>query len=538
MASRKFTITGLNSHDSIMLKAAVDTASGFAAGLWEFTPELADAQLVFFDADNPQVKAAIEQLNERENVPLLVSCSSSEQQDQVSAHFALLPPFIYKNVLPVLRQVDALAGSAPAGQAVSAQGRQTVQPAATDRTNSDKNRSATSTQKSINIASQSVSQGADYKLCHLIDEIIAANKSVEISHPDFPSIRICTEKHWFIFAGDLSHFSKLFRTNVSEFTATELGDEIRKHAFSGHFPKALWELVYTATLLGSDGKLMPPMSIDDRLFLTRTPEFDMAPHNEKHIAIADYMLSHSATVKEIASNRGIDLETVIAFCNACQAIELLIVSTEPANKLSRLISKIVDLKKSVEIYHPDYPLISICAEKDWFIFPEDLKKHNKLFTTDLGEFSVEERGDEIRKKAFSGAFPKALWELVYIATMHATEGKLFRPLQAHDQLHLKKKPDFEYVPHTDQHVILAEYMLRYSDTLPVIAENTGVNLKTVIDFCNMCQSINLIERNSDRFFSFAVTEEAPTLESVVEHPQSSRKPGLINSLMTNLGKKV
>lgn len=537
MALRKFTITGLNAHDSIMLKAAVDTASGFATGLWEYTPGLSDAQLVFFDADNPQAKAAIQQLKELENGPLLVSCSSSNHQDLISAHFALLPPFIYKNVLPVLRQADALAGT-PVGEAASVQGRQTVQPAATDRTNSDKNRPATSSQKTINTVTPSVPQGADYKLCHLIDEIIAANKSVEISHPDYPSIRICSEKHWFIFAGDLSKYSKLFRTEVSEFTAIELGDEIRKHAFSGHFPRAIWELVYAATLLGSDGKLMPPMSMNDRLFLIRPPEFEMVPHNEKHIAIADYMRSHSASVKEIASNRGIELETVIAFCNACQAIDLLIVSGEPANRLSRLISKIVDLKKSVEIYHPDYPLISICAEKDWFIFSEDLKKHDKLFSIDLDEFSVEERGDEIRKKAFSGSFPKALWELVYIATMHATEGKLFRPLQAHDQLHLKKKPDFEYVPHTDQHIILAEYMVHYSDTLPVIAENTGVNIQTVIDFCNMCQSINLIERNSDTFFPFAITEESPTIESAIEHPQPSPKPGFISALMTNLGKKV
>ena len=547
---RKIAISGLEKSERVLLKAAIQTASGFETGPWEFTDEISVAQALILDPNSTPGREVVESFTDRDDAPLLVGTTNSNAnanaKERSVLKFMIEQPFVYNNVLTALRQIDRLVKDPVDNLKVTANDSQ-------DRKEQNKVKVEAKTKAKVKVenkkeikhpvpeVSEVVSIGKDQipedsKLHHLIKEIISENKSIEISHPDFPSIKICTEKHWFIFSGDLDNQTDLFRRNVGEFTIEDKGDEIRKQAFSGSFPKALWELIYTATLSGTEGVLLNPLLPEDHLHLIELPEFEKAPHSNQHIAIADYMISHSATAGEIAKNLEIEISTVNDFCNACQAIGLLIATGEPQNRLFRLINKIVEQKKSIEITHPDFPTIDICAEKDWFIFSEDLNKHTEMFCVDVGEFSFENRGDEIRKQAFGGAFPKSLWELVYTATMFGTEGKLLSPLQATDRLSLIKKPDFDYVKHTKEHVILADYMAMNSDTVHDVAVNTEVDLREVIDFSNMCQSIHLIERNAVEQIPFSEDEGDITSESNIEHTESKASK-LIHSI-TNIGKKV
>ncbi len=543
MSVRKITTTGLDNKERIILKAAIETASGFETGPWEFTGELSVAQAIILDPNSKSGQTIIKSYDEKNDAPLLVGVTNSDSKKQAVLPFMIEPPLIYNNILATLRQIDRLVKDPTDDEGAAHdrkdQNKVKVQ-ARTKLTLKPKNKNES--EQKIPEVSDVVSIGKDQiqdgsKLHHIIKEIIGENKSVEISHPNFPSIKICTEKHWFIFSGDLDKQTDLFRTSVSEFTVEEKGDEIRKQAFSGSFPKALWELIYTATLSGTEGELLDPLKSEDQLHLIELPEFEKAPHSEQHIAIADYMISHSATAVDVANNLEIELSTVIDFCNACQSIGLLIATGEPQNRLFRLINKIVEQKKSIEITHPDFPTIDICAEKDWFIFSEDLNKHTAMFCVDVGEFSFENRGDEIRKQAFGGTFPKSLWELVYTATMFGTEGKLLSPLQATDRLSLTKKPEFDYVSHTKEHIVLADYMATSSDTVHDIAVNTDVDLKDVIDFSNMCQSIHLVERNVVKQAPLSESAGDTTIESKVEHTESKASK-LIHSLISNISKKV
>ena len=245
-------------------------------------------------------------------------------------------PFAYKNVLAILRQIDPLVKSPE--DLVSSKKASSVDHKKKQRQKLKPQKESSDNSKSEKLTSEVVSSveneaSGNYKLYHLIKEVIAENKAIEISHPEFSSIKICSEKHWFIFPEDLDKQTRLFRTSVNDFTIEEKGDEIRKQVFSGVFPKALWELVYTATLLGTEGELLEPLLAEDQLHLIELPEFEKAPHNEKHIAIADYMISHSATAGEVADALEIELSIVIDFCNACQAIHLIETNTEELDSL-------------------------------------------------------------------------------------------------------------------------------------------------------------------------------------------------------------
>jgi len=543
---RKIAIAGLEKNDKLILKAAIETASGFETGLWECTDNISLAQAIILDLNSKTGHKIIEDFAEKDNAPLLIGVVNKKLQDQTIVRFMIEQPLNYHNVLATLRQIDLLVKDP-----VKADANQET--ANNDRDRKDQNQIKTPTKvksadkkskQQIPEVSEVISIVKDdptenSKLHHLIKEVISKNKSVEISHPDFPSIKICSEKHWFIFSGDLSKQVDLFRTSVNEFTVEEKGDEIRRQAFSGSFPKDIWQLVYVATLFGTEGTILEPLQAEDQLYLIEPPEFEKVPYTEQHIAIADYMISHSATVGNVENILKIDLSTVIDFCNACQSVGLLIASGEPQNKLFRLINRIIEQKKSVEITHPDFPPIDICSEKDWFIFPKNLNDYKEMFCIDAGEFSFENRGDEIRKQVFSGTFPKSLWELVYTATMYGTEGKLLKPLQATDRLKLIKKPEFEYVNYTDDHIALANYMVVHSDTVHDIAVNMDISLCDVIDFCNMCQSVNLVERNTTELTSFSEKKEKK--EEKAEETEviqtESRAPNLIQSVISNLGKK-
>ena|GEM_PF-2550154 len=546
MSIRKIAIAGLEKNDKLILKAAIETASGFETGLWECTDNISLAQAIILDLNSKTGHKIIEDFAEKDNAPLLIGVVNKKLQDQTIVRFMIEQPLNYHNVLATLRQIDLLVKDP-----VKADANQET--ANNDRDRKDQNQIKTPTKvksadkkskQQIPEVSEVISIVKDdptenSKLHHLIKEVISKNKSVEISHPDFPSIKICSEKHWFIFSGDLSKQVDLFRTSVNEFTVEEKGDEIRRQAFSGSFPKDIWQLVYVATLFGTEGTILEPLQAEDQLYLIEPPEFEKVPYTEQHIAIADYMISHSATVGNVENILKIDLSTVIDFCNACQSVGLLIASGEPQNKLFRLINRIIEQKKSVEITHPDFPPIDICSEKDWFIFPKNLNDYKEMFCIDAGEFSFENRGDEIRKQVFSGTFPKSLWELVYTATMYGTEGKLLKPLQATDRLKLIKKPEFEYVNYTDDHIALANYMVVHSDTVHDIAVNMDISLCDVIDFCNMCQSVNLVERNTTELTSFSEKKEKK--EEKAEETEviqtESRAPNLIQSVISNLGKK-
>ena len=520
MSIRKITVVGLKKKDRVVLKAAIETASGFETGPWEFTEDQSAAQAIILNPSDQQSNKIIESYDGDDEAPLFVGYTKSKVAGQQVFRFMIDPPLTYMTVLATLRQIDLVVKNPEDdedSQVVKDGHNRKEQNKLTSKATTKGNTSGQPVAEvSEVIPAIDAKMSEDQKLYHIIREVIAENLSVEISHPKFPSIKICAEKHWFIFSGDLGKQTDLFRTNVNEFTIEEKGDEIRKQACSGSFPKALWGLIYTSTLIGTEGELLEPLLPEDQLHLIELPEFEKAPHSEQHIAIADYMVSHSATVEAVANNLDIDLPIVIDFCNACHSIGLLIATGQPQNKLFRLINRIIEQKKSVEITHPDFPGIAICSEKDWFIFPEDLNKHTDMFCIDAGEFIFENKGDEIRKQAFGRSFPKSLWELVYTATMFGTEGKLISPLQASDKLNLIKMPEFEYVIHTDEHIALARYMTTYSDTVHNIASNTSTELKNVIDFSNICQAINLVERNNNTLSSYSESEGDTTIESKIE----------------------
>ena len=116
---------------------------------------------------------------------------------------------------------------------------------------------------------------------------------------------------------------EMFREKADSFSVAILENEIKDELFSGRLPQSLWKLLFTAALFGSEGRLLKDLDSEKPFHLVHTPYFGMIPHTADHISISKYMVNNNVTIDTISNDTNIDIETVIDFCNACDAIQLL-----------------------------------------------------------------------------------------------------------------------------------------------------------------------------------------------------------------------
>jgi len=98
--------------------------------------------------------------------------------------------------------------------------------------------------------------------------------------------------------------------------------------------------------------------------------------------------------------------------------------------------------------------------------------------------------------ALAGLSPKPLGELLWLATLSVSKGRLLQGCRTDDPVRLKHPPDFSVLPHQDSHLRLAEFMRESNADLPTVAKHTGVPLAEVYDFHNACAMLGLVERGN------------------------------------------
>ncbi|MDO9107153.1 MAG: hypothetical protein Q7U57_19600 [Methylovulum sp.] len=87
---------------------------------------------------------------------------------------------------------------------------------------------------------------------------------------------------------------------------------------------------------------------------------------------------------------------------------------------------------------------------------------------------------------------RPLDELLWYATLCASNGQLLQGHYAETTVRLLSCPDFSRLYHKAQHPLLATALLENSATLTQVAETTGIPLAQVIDFHNACAILGLI----------------------------------------------
>ncbi|MCU7860973.1 MAG: hypothetical protein KZQ86_14340 [Candidatus Thiodiazotropha sp. (ex Lucinoma kastoroae)] len=167
-----------------------------------------------------------------------------------------------------------------------------------------------------------------------------------------------------------------------------------------------------------------------------------------------------------------------------------------ATRFLGLIKKPALSSRPTEITHYIYPPVRIYPDQKVFAYTSYVGLSPDIFRTLASGFSIRDLVKMGEKEPPDSWNTQPLWLLFFIATLYGSEGRLKEYCSPYDKLRLTSKPDFEIVPNHADYRTTADFMManRPSD-LKTIADGTGVKIKTVVDFCNACEEIHIIERN-------------------------------------------
>ena len=359
MTTWKMAVIGLESRDRALIETAIDLASGLETEIWELIDDAEKAHAIIVDFDSDIDQNDIKKYMSEQSSKSIVQFSSSDNKDNTSG-IRLAPPLSYKNVITLLKELE------PELSKVQQSHEDKAAPiklpmAEIEQINpvdiakhkidwlSDDDIDQTPVLVEVTSPFTEDSETAtqnlftntfvpDSRLLGLIANIIESGKTTLVSHYKYPELRIFPDNGWFVFTGSLDSFPEIFREPIESFTLTQIEDEIKDELVSGRLPQSLWKLMFTAALFGSEGRLLDHLQKDDLLHLTHTPYFGMIPHTADHILVAEYMVNNSSNIENINLDTKVDIETIIDFCNACDAIQLLRNEKFGASETNELIN--------------------------------------------------------------------------------------------------------------------------------------------------------------------------------------------------------
>jgi hypothetical protein len=171
-----------------------------------------------------------------------------------------------------------------------------------------------------------------------------------------------------------------------------------------------------------------------------------------------------------------------------------------------IIRKLVLTGNPSEITHFIYPTVRIYPEQQIFAHKSCRGLSPELFSAWAAGFSSRELVKSEVCVPSNDWDAQPLWLLFYLAALYGSGGKLMKNNSLCDRLSLNSGPDFNIVPHDSAYKKIADFMVaNESQDIDSIAKGSGVKAGTVINFCNACQEIDLIDRTH---FSCSETQKA------------------------------
>lgn len=198
---------------------------------------------------------------------------------------------------------------------------------------------------------------------------------------------------------------------------------------------------------------------------------------------------HAAAIDPAGAGTPQDLAATLAHC------------ARPSRRFredSRLlgIAQSASLRSGItEISHAGFPTLTIVPAELSYVCAVDPAMVASMFRAPAWGFTTRELDPVAAAVTIAGLPRRPLWRLLYCAALFGSEARIYADAGPNDTLHLLGEPDFDRLPHDEQQRRIATYLLVHTDTLLGIANAVGAPLDAVIDFCNACEQLGLIERN-------------------------------------------
>lgn len=175
------------------------------------------------------------------------------------------------------------------------------------------------------------------------------------------------------------------------------------------------------------------------------------------------------------------------------------------------------------------------AAQDHCFAPDDLAAWLPLLSASADRILVQPMDSgQLEAEAAAADFAmKALDDLIFLAALMGSRGRLWIGVDIARPVHLKRWPNLKAVPQYSNYVGLVAFMNGNTADIKTIAERTRIPLGKVIDFHNGCLALNLLEtRDAIEIHEKAVN---PALRSLFGKIAQRLREGGQNSASDNVG---
>jgi hypothetical protein len=135
-----------------------------------------------------------------------------------------------------------------------------------------------------------------------------------------------------------------------------------------------------------------------------------------------------------------------------------------------------------------YSVVGVEALSDFCTLPAQAIQASPLARAEIERLSQERKMSR-----------QALDELLWLAALYGSQGRLLQGCAADAVVHLKHWPQVSHLPHYRAYLRIAAFMNQNATELAHIAAATGMPLAMVYDFHNACEILGLLERGVEPF---------------------------------------
>ena len=328
----RISLVGLSRFESVFVQTTVDLASGIDLASWRLVNDPESADVLLVDADK-QLGGKPSRRGESEHRPIVVSFSGEAR----APGRGLTRPVSYGDLVAVLKEIEdelgepvaeQLAAPTPPAAPPSVPEPQAAEPKETAETAADTTSALQAPPARIDESLADKARPARRfveatRLVGLLKRVMDKGDPVEIVHANYPSILVLPKYSAYSTLAKTLAIPGLFRCSALEFELRAIPDDVAEEAIASDRCRPLSRLLYGASLFGSEGRLLLNVGLEDKLRLNNWPDFDAVPYLSEHKTIAKFMLVHTETLDEIAAATRVRIDTIIDFCNACEATGLL-----------------------------------------------------------------------------------------------------------------------------------------------------------------------------------------------------------------------
>jgi len=220
---------------------------------------------------------------------------------------------------------------------------------------------------------------------------------------------------------------------------------------------------------------------------------------EKPLRVQPFTELLKALADDLPGFEGAVPETVTTATVAVSTSAKDALNYQPEIYLAGLLQHSLRTQQAIRLGIEHCPALYVLPSKHrWYSAPIDLNhltSSQKLLLSAPASSFVQQPMTEtalLNEVTQQGLPHYDLNSLLWVSTLHASQGRLLAGHALQHPVRLRQWPNFAILPYEPVHMQLAAFIMKTPASVARIASNTRIPLSTVVDFYNACAMVDLL----------------------------------------------